>query len=121
MPGYNKKGLKRFGHEAPARRQDSPHEHAPLNYGAKVQYATDNDTSAPLDDVNKKRIQQIIGTFLFASLTRYAGYVRIGQCWDSTQLSVESSFESRIHAHGSSTATQKRRSERGVVTDPEAA
>ena len=65
MPGYNKKGLKRFGHEAPARRQDSPHEHTSPNYGAKVQYATDDDTSAPLDDANKKRIQQIIGTYLF--------------------------------------------------------
>ena len=65
MPGYNEKGLKRFGHEAPARRQDSPHEHAPPNYGAKVQYAKDDDTSAPLDDANTKQIQQIIGTYLF--------------------------------------------------------
>ena len=43
MPGYNAKGLKRFGHEAPARRQDSPHEHAPIKYGATVQYATDDN------------------------------------------------------------------------------
>ncbi|EJK70216.1 hypothetical protein THAOC_08441, partial [Thalassiosira oceanica] len=28
MPGYNAKGLKRFQHQPPSKRQDSPHEHA---------------------------------------------------------------------------------------------
>ena len=54
MPGYNEKGLKRFGHEAPAKRQDSPHEHAPIKYGATTQYATDNNTLKPLDKQDTK-------------------------------------------------------------------
>ena len=66
MPGYNVKGLKRFGHKAPARRQDSPHEHAPIKYGANAQYATEEDTSKPLDEQGTKRVQQINGTYLFS-------------------------------------------------------
>ena len=66
MPGYNAKGLKRFGHKAPTKCQDSPHEHAPIKYGATAQYATDNDTSKPLDEQDTKRVQQINGTYLFS-------------------------------------------------------
>ena len=66
MPWYNAKGLKRFGHEAPERQQDLPHEHAPIKYGAAQQYATDVDTSKPLDEQGTKRIQQITGTYLFS-------------------------------------------------------
>ena len=37
IPGYVKKGIMQFGHEKPARRQDSPFPHTPPNYGAKKQ------------------------------------------------------------------------------------
>ena len=65
MPGYNAKALIRFQHKKPARRQDSPHPHTPPNYGAKVQYAKDADTSTPLDKDGQRFIQQLAGTFLF--------------------------------------------------------
>lgn len=65
IPGYNAKALIRFQHEKPARRQDSPHPHTPPNYGAKVQYAKDSDTSLPLDKEGQRFIQQLAGTFLF--------------------------------------------------------
>ncbi|EJK55600.1 hypothetical protein THAOC_24657, partial [Thalassiosira oceanica] len=48
-------------------RQDSPHPHTPPNYGAKVQYAKESDTSLPLDKDGQRFIQQLAGTFLFPS------------------------------------------------------
>ena len=40
LPGYVKKALQQYNHAAPTKRQDSPFQHTPPNYGAKVQYAT---------------------------------------------------------------------------------
>ena len=37
LPGYNTKALKRFNHEPPSKRQDSPYPHTPPKYGAKLQ------------------------------------------------------------------------------------
>ena len=67
MPGYNKKGLTRFQHKTPTKRQDSPYEHARPNYGAKEQYAPEEDSTAPLNADDKKTIQQINGTYLFSA------------------------------------------------------
>ena len=36
MLGYNAKGVKRLGHEAPVKGQDSPHEHTLPKYSAMV-------------------------------------------------------------------------------------
>jgi hypothetical protein len=64
MPGYVQKALQRFNHEAPKRRQDSPHPWQKPQYGVKTQL-TQPDTSAPLDATAKKLIQEIVGVFLY--------------------------------------------------------
>ena len=66
LPGYNAKALKRFHHEPPAKRQDSPYPHTPPKYGAKQQYVEGPDDSPPLDKADKTFIQQVTGTFLFS-------------------------------------------------------
>jgi hypothetical protein len=65
MPGYIERALLRFKHEAPARPELSPHAWTKPVYGAKVQYATAPDTSEPLDAADTKRLQEVLGTFLF--------------------------------------------------------
>jgi hypothetical protein len=40
---------------------------SPPDYGAPVQYALDEDTSLPLDAAGIKRLQEIIGAFLFSA------------------------------------------------------
>jgi hypothetical protein len=65
MPGYVEKALQRFEHKPPKRRQDSPHPWQPPTYGAKVQLTPPEDTSRPLTDKEKKKIQEIVGVFLY--------------------------------------------------------
>jgi hypothetical protein len=65
--GYYEKALRRFQHNAPAVPEDAPHAWMLPSYGAAVQYAEDADTSTPISDAQKKRVQEIIGTFLFAA------------------------------------------------------
>ena len=65
MPGYVQKALKQFGHEPPAQPQDSPYPCAPIRYGAKRQYATQQSTAPVLGKKDKKFIQQVCGKFLF--------------------------------------------------------
>ena len=65
MPGYVEKALARFKHSKTKKIQDQPHKHTIPVYGATVQYAKEKDTSQPLDKNGKKRVQQVIGTFLY--------------------------------------------------------
>ena len=65
MPGYVEKALARFKHSKARKVQDQPHKHAIPVYGATVQYAKEADTSQLLDKNGKKRVQQVVGTFLF--------------------------------------------------------
>ena len=44
MPGYIDKALAQFNHEAPKKPQNQPHEHTIPTFGAKVQYAKEEDT-----------------------------------------------------------------------------
>ena len=53
MLGYVKKACKRFNHEMPKRKQDSPHAHTKPNFGAKVQFAKEVDDSRLLDEEEK--------------------------------------------------------------------
>jgi hypothetical protein len=69
--------LTRFQHQAPSKPQHQPYPHVKPNYGAKVQYTEDTDTSALLPKEDKKFIQEVISTFLY-----YA------QCVNSTMLVV---------------------------------
>jgi len=65
MPGYIAKALQRFDHPAPTSPEDSPHEAAPIQYGAKQQFTADPDMSSPLDPKGIKKLQEIIGTLLY--------------------------------------------------------
>jgi hypothetical protein len=65
MPGYVERALLRFAHPAPTRTQDSPqHPWTAPRYGPHVQYAKD-DQSPFVDYKNIKRLQEVIGTFLY--------------------------------------------------------
>ncbi len=63
MPRYVEKALARFKDSRKV--QDQPHKHAIPVYGATVQYAKEADTLQLLDKNGKKRVQQVVGTFLF--------------------------------------------------------
>jgi hypothetical protein len=65
MPGYIAAVLHRFQHPHPARLQHAPYKMQPINYGAKVQFATPADTSTPLTDAEKLTLQQVIGCLLY--------------------------------------------------------
>jgi hypothetical protein len=65
MPGYVEKALKRFQHPAPAEPEDAPSPWELPKYGAKVQFAALPDTSKPLPPAEAKRIQEVVGTFLY--------------------------------------------------------
>jgi len=67
MPGFVEKALARFKHDKPTKSQDQPHRHDIPTYGAKVQYAKQENASQPLDKKGKLFVQQVVGTFLFCS------------------------------------------------------
>ena len=65
MPGYVDHALHKFQHPTPKKPQDSPYPVAVKQYGVKVQLTDPIDTSTRLPPQEIKRLQQIIGTFLF--------------------------------------------------------
>ena len=65
MPGYCEQARQRFKHDYPKRRQDQPYPSAPRVYGTKQQYADDDDASPKLNAHDKKRVQEVIGVFLY--------------------------------------------------------
>jgi hypothetical protein len=83
MPNYVQKVLKLFQHIA-GKLQHAPYQSAPIEYGAKKQYAT-QESKAPLLDAKAKRfIQQVYGRFLF-----------LGRAVDSTLLCPISAIASQ--------------------------
>jgi hypothetical protein len=74
MPNYVQKALKQFQHKA-GRLQHAPYQTAPIQYGAKKQYATQESKAPLLDNKAKWFIQQVCGKFLF-----------LGRAVDSTLL-----------------------------------
>ena len=67
MPSYVQQALHKFQHPPPKKPQDSPYPAMVKQYGVKVQLTDPIDTSARLPAHEIKRLQQIIGTFLFYS------------------------------------------------------
>jgi hypothetical protein len=65
MPGYVAAILYRFQHPHPARPQHAPYKMQPINYGAKVQFATPAETSTPLTDAEKLTLQQVFRFLLY--------------------------------------------------------
>ena len=67
MPNYMIKALNKFQHPAPKRAQYAPHQWTRPNYGATKHLATTLDTPPPIPEERKRRIQKVIGTFLYYS------------------------------------------------------
>ena len=65
MPEYCEKARQRFQHEMPKKPQDQPYPHLERTYGAKQQYAEEEDTSPVLNKEQKTFIQEVIGTYLY--------------------------------------------------------
>jgi hypothetical protein len=65
MPGYIAAVLHCFQHPPPERPQHAPYKQQPINYGAKVQFFTPADTSAPLTETRKLQLQQVIESLLY--------------------------------------------------------
>ena len=65
MPNYVKKALKQFQHKVLRELQHAPYPSAPIQYGAKKQYATQKSSAPLVDAKTKKFIQQVCGKFLF--------------------------------------------------------
>ena len=86
MPGYIKAALVQFQHKLRKKRH-SPFQSAPIQYGAKAQYATTASTAEPVDAKTKKFIQQVCGKFLF-----------LGRAVDSTLLCPISAIASQSAA-----------------------
>jgi hypothetical protein len=66
MPHYVAKALQRFQHPTPTIPEHAPHDWIRPTYGSKQpQLTTTTDDSPPLDKHGTKRLQEIIGTFLY--------------------------------------------------------
>ena len=65
MLDYVPDALVRFQHQAPRKPQHQPYPHVETTYGAKQQFAADDDTSPLLNAADKKFIQEVVGTFLY--------------------------------------------------------
>jgi hypothetical protein len=83
MPNYVKKALKQFQHKV-RKLQHAPYPSAPIQYGAKKQYATQKSSAPLVDAKTKKFIQQACGKFLF-----------LGRAVDSTLLCPISAIASQ--------------------------
>ncbi len=81
MLGYLPKALLRFKHTTPKKKQNSPHPQVITKYGAKTQYAMEEDDSPPLNKEDRKYIQAVAGTLLY-----------YGRAVDNTILPALSAF-----------------------------
>jgi hypothetical protein len=83
MPNYIQKALKQFQHNA-GKLQHMPYQRAPIQYGAKKQYTTQESKAPLLEDKAKWFIQQVCDKFLF-----------LGRAVDSTLLCPISAIASQ--------------------------
>ncbi len=65
MPGYLQKAFTRFKHKMLVKIQNSLHPHIIPQYGAKTQYAKEDNESPPLSKEKTKYIQVVAGTLLY--------------------------------------------------------
>jgi hypothetical protein len=65
MPKYVATTLYKFNHPASKRPQFAPYKHNQPQYGVKVQLTDPIDISPPATELQRKCIQQVIGTFLY--------------------------------------------------------
>ena len=71
MTNYVTKALHKFQHPTPKRAQYAPHQWTLPNYVATKQLTTPFYTSPPIPEEQKRRIQQIIGTFFYYARAVY--------------------------------------------------
>ena len=71
VPGYAQIKRTKYQHANPKKPQQSPYQAQPIQYGTNVQQPVKSDTSAPLSDDQIKRVQEIVGTFVY-----------YGRAWD---------------------------------------
>ena len=71
ISNYVTKALHKFQHTTPNCAQYTPHQWTRPHYGTTKQLATPLDTSPPILEEQKRRIQQIIGKFLYYARTVY--------------------------------------------------
>ena len=57
-----------LAHNILLKRQDQPHPHVEPTYGAKQQYAEDEDVSPKLAPSSTKEVQEIVGSLLYYAL-----------------------------------------------------
>ena len=97
MPGYIKKPLARFKHEAPGRPQHSPHHHNPKNYGSDAQDPLPHDETPRISKPRILRIQQeqVVGAALYYAraidmtiLTALCGSIASEQARQATERTV---------------------------------
>jgi len=65
MVKYVMKQLTKYGHVSPLKPQHCPHLPNPIKYGKDNQATSPLDDSPLLDEAGKKRVQQIVGSFLY--------------------------------------------------------
>jgi hypothetical protein len=65
MPVYAIKNLTRYDHPPPLKPQHCPYTPNPIAYGKDNQATTPGDTSPLLDTAGKRRMQQIVSSFLY--------------------------------------------------------
>jgi hypothetical protein len=65
MPVFVPNKLHEFGHKPPKRPQNTPHPAPEARFGQAAQDSKPPDTSAALCEKGKKRVQQIVGSFLY--------------------------------------------------------
>ena len=109
MPGYVANALVRFKHDMPKRPQHQPHKHIAPNYGAKVQYAPDEDETRPLEKEEKTFVQQVVGVFLY-----------YGRAVDSTMLVALSAIASDQAAPTEATLNKTKQFLDYAATHPDA-
>ena len=86
MSNYVTKALHKFQHPNPKPAQYATHQWKRPHYGATKQLATPLDTSPPIPEERKRRIQKIIGTFLY--------YARSGEWTMLTALNTPAEQQS---------------------------
>jgi hypothetical protein len=98
MPGYIAKALSKFQHIPSKRRQHSPHAWTPPEYGAKPQFTAPAHTSAPLDPIGLKRLQEVIGTLLYYARANYSTMlVALGTLASAQSLGTKATAQAVIH------------------------
>jgi hypothetical protein len=69
MPGYTKAALHNFQHPEPAKPENSPHTWKLPDYGSKMKWTPAPNNSPKLPPKQITRVQQIVGSLLFYSMT----------------------------------------------------